>query len=386
MNFLGNPDINRLAIHTALIQVAGGLSAVFLAAFFLRAGLTPAEIFLTFAATLVLRFFVRIALPGLVQTIGYRNTFLLGALLFAGKFPVLAVFDGSFVRLTWYILAEAISGTLYWTCYHAFFAALGDPEARGAQVGVRALLSTIAAIATPAIGGVLFASVGAWASFGGAALVSLIAILPLLSLSEPIVPPAPPKEAFRAVREGVWLFATDGFVTSIAAFSWDIISFISFGERYDVFGGVLATASLAGALGGLAFGRFIDAGHGARAVWINAIIMSAVLLLKAACVGSAPAIAIATVIANLFSGFYVPVLMTAIYNDGKAAACTLRFHVMAEAGWDVGGTIGCLLAALAWGVGVAPAIILLMALIGIFPQAWLAARRYRAHAAFAKAF
>jgi hypothetical protein len=52
----------------------------------------------------------------------------------------------------------------------------------------------------------------------------------------------------------------------------------------------------------------------------------------------------------------------------------------------VGGTIGCLLAALAWGVGVAPAIILLMALIGIFPQAWLAARRYRAHAAFAKAF
>jgi MFS family permease len=384
MNFLANRDINRLAVHSALAQVAAGLSAVFIAAFFLREGLTPSQIFLVFAATLMLRFFIRLALPELVNRIGFRNTFLLGALLFAGKFPILAVFDGSFVRLAWYIVAEAVSGTLYWTCYHAFFAALGDPEARGAQVGARGLLSTVAAIATPAVGGVLFATVGPWASFGGATLVSLVAIVPLLSLNEPKVPPAPPKEAFQVVREGVWLFATDGFVTSIAAFTWDIISFVSYGERYDVFGGVLALASLAGAIGGLAFGRFIDAGHAERAVWINAIVFSIVLVMKAACVGSAATIAAATIVSNLFGGFYIPVLMTAIYNDGKAAACTLRFHIMAEAGWDVGGTIACLLAALAWATSVPPAAILLIALLGVIPQAWLAARRYRAHAAFAK--
>jgi MFS transporter, DHA1 family, inner membrane transport protein len=380
MNFFANRDINRLAVHTALTQVAFGLSTVFLAAFLLRAGLTPSEIFLVFAATLVLRFFIRLALPDLVRRIGFRNTFILGAVLCAGKYPILAAVDGSYVRLAWYILAEAVSGTLYWTCYHAFFAALGDPEARGAQVGARGLLSTIAAIAAPAIGGVLLASIGPWASFGAAALVSGLAILPLLSLHEPVVPPAPPKEAFQAVREGVWLFATDGFVTSIAAFTWDIISFVSFSERYDVFGGVLAAASVTGAIGGMAFGRLIDAGHGPRAVWINAAVLTIVLLIKSSCAYSPAAIAGATIVANLFSGFYLPVLMTAIYNDGKAAACTLRFHVMAEAGWDVGGSVGCLIAALAWSVGTPPALILLLALIGVVPQAWLATRRYRAHA------
>jgi hypothetical protein len=139
-------------------------------------------------------------------------------------------------------------------------------------------------------------------------------------------------------------------------------------------------ASLAGALGGMAFGRFIDDGYGARAVLINAVLLAGLLLLKAASVGSAPAVAIATIAANLFGGFYVPVLMTAVYNDAKATACTLRFHVIAEAGWDIGGTIACFTAALAFTAGFAPATILLMALLGILPQTWLARRRYRSHA------
>lgn len=380
MSFFSNRNINKLALHTALHQTALGLSLVFFAAFMLRAGLSPSQVFLVIAAILIMRFFVRTAVPGVVQRIGFRNALILGSLLSAVEFLILASYDGSNVRLFLFIAADAVCGALYWTCYHAFFAALGDPEARGAQLGARGLLSTIATVAAPAVGGVLLVSFGPWASFGAAAVTSVAAVVPLLSIREPIVPTAPPIEAFRAVREGILLFATDGFMTCISAFAWDIISFVSFGERYDIFGGVLALASLAGALAGLAFGRLIDAGYGARAVWINAVVFTFLLLLKAACVGSAPAIALASIIANLLGGLYLPVLMTAVYNDGKSAACTLRFHVMAEAGWDVGGTIACVCAAIAWASGVRPAAILLFALIGVLPQAWLAVRRYRVHA------
>ncbi|MBO0758842.1 MAG: hypothetical protein J2P54_23595, partial [Bradyrhizobiaceae bacterium] len=348
--------------------------------FMLRAGLSPSEIFLVIAAILVLRFFVRTAVPGFVQRIGLRNALILGSLLSGVEFLILASFDGSSVRLFAFVVADALCSALYWTCYHALYAALGDPEARGAQVGARGLLSTIATVAAPAVGGVLLVAFGPWASFGAAAVTSVAAVVPLLSIREPIVLSAPPIGAFRAVREGILLFATDGFVTSISAFAWEIISFVSFGERYDVFGGVLAVASLAGALAGMAFGRFIDTGHGARAVWINAAAITILLLLKAACVGSAPAIAVASIIANLLGGLYLPVLMTAVYNDGKRAACTLRFHVMAEAGWDVGGTIACVCAAIAWAGGVRPAAILLFAVVGVLPQTWLALRRYREHA------
>jgi hypothetical protein len=381
MSFFGNQDVNKLALHTALHQAALGLSLVFFAAFMLRAGLSPSQVFLVIAAILILRFFVRTAVPGVVQRIGFRNALILGSLLFAIEFLILASYDGSNVRLFSFIVADALCSSLYWTCYHAFFAALGDSEARGAQLGARGLLSTIAAVAAPAVGGILLVSFGPWASFGAAAVTSVVAVVPLLSIREPVVPSAPPFGAFRAVREGILLFGTDGFVTCISAFAWDIISFVSFGERYDVFGGVLALSSLAGALAGMAFGRFIDAGHGARAVWINAVVITVLLLLKAACVGSAPAIAVASIIANLLGGLYLPVLMTAVYNDGKLAACTLRFSMLAEAGWDIGGTIACVCAAIAWAGGVRPAAILLFALVGVLPQTWLALRRYREHAA-----
>jgi MFS transporter, DHA1 family, inner membrane transport protein len=381
MSFFSNQDVNKLGLHTALHQAALGLSLVFFAAFMLRAGLSPSQVFLVIAAILILRFFVRVAVPDVVQRVGFRNALILGSVLFAVEFLILASYDGSNVRLFSFIAADAVCSALYWTCYHAFYAALGDAEARGAQLGARGLLSTIAAVAAPAVGGVLLVSFGPWASFGAAAATSIVAVVPLLSIREPILPSAPPIGAFRTVREGILLFATDGFVTCISAFAWDIISFVSFGERYDVFGGVLALASLAGALAGMAFGRFIDAGHGARAVWINAVAITVLPLLKAACVGSAPAIAVASIIANLLGGLYLPVLMTAVYNDGKLAACTLRFHMMAEAGWDVGGTIACVCAAIAWAGGVPPAAILLFPLVGVLPQTWLALRRYRVHAA-----
>jgi MFS transporter, DHA1 family, inner membrane transport protein len=108
--------------------------------------------------------------------------------------------------------------------------------------------------------------------------------------------------------------------------------------------------------------------------------LTAVVLLKAAAVGSAPAVAIATIVANVVAGLYLPVLMTAIYNDAKATACALRFHIIAEAGWDVGGTLGCVVAATALTAGATPAVVLLFAVVGIVPQALLARRRYREHA------
>jgi MFS transporter, DHA1 family, inner membrane transport protein len=53
------------------------------------------------------------------------------------------------------------------------------------------------------------------------------------------------------------------------------------GARYDAFGGTPAAAALAGALGGLALGHFIDRGHARRATWINAATLGGTLMAKA---------------------------------------------------------------------------------------------------------
>jgi DHA1 family inner membrane transport protein len=57
--------------------------------------------------------------------------------------------------------------------------------------------------------------------------------------------------------------------------------------------------------------------------------------------------------------------MTAVYTLAKRSPCTLRFHVATEGGWDVGGAVGLLAAALAIGVGAPLSASILLSLAGI---------------------
>ena len=89
----------------------------------------------------------------------------------------------------------------YWTCYHAFFAALGDVEHRGSQLGARQALSALAGILGPAAGGAMLAAFGAWTAFGAAAIVTIAAAIPLRAVAEPrILRVAPPQGLSRGTH------------------------------------------------------------------------------------------------------------------------------------------------------------------------------------------
>jgi hypothetical protein len=47
----------------------------------------------------------------------------------------------------------------------------------------------------------------------------------------------------------------------------------------------------------------------------------------------------------VLGGLHIQTLMSALYNEAKAAPCPLRFQFAAEGGWDAGGTLSCLVAA-----------------------------------------
>ena len=57
--------------------------------------------------------------------------------------------------------------------------------------------------------------------------------------------------------------------------------------------------------------------------------------------------------------------MTAVYTMAKRSPCTLRFHVATEGGWDVGGAMGLLAAALATRLGVGLWASILQSLAGV---------------------
>ncbi|HYL32322.1 MAG TPA: MFS transporter [Stellaceae bacterium] len=375
--FFANRAVNRLAIHTALQQLAWCMSGAFFGVYLLRAGLAPSVLFLASAGVLLLRFMMRPLVLLIAPRIGLRTTLVIGTLLTALQYPAVGLVHGADATLILFCLIGALAGVFYWPCYHTFFAALGDREYRGSQVGVRQVLMGVAAVAGPAAGGVMLARFGPWVAFGTAAAVQVFAALPLFAVREPLLARRPPRGAYAASWSGVRLFAADGWMLAGASLAWDITMFRALQSRFDQFGGVLALAALAGALGSVVLGRFIDLGHARRVIAFNAAMLCTGVLLRTFVTLTPAAVISVALVTTALGGMYVPVLMTAFYNASKVSPCPFRFQFAAEGGWDFGGAGVSLIAAMLCATGVAPQTTIFLALPAVLAQAWLLARVYR---------
>jgi MFS family permease len=371
MTLFTNRDLNRLAVHSTLHQLAWAISSAFSAVFLLRQGLSPATIFLCLAAIIAARFAVRSAVLATVRAIGLRATLIIGTLLYGAQNPLLALVHGPGATLVTYCAVAALAQAFYWTSYHAMFATIGEAASRGSQVGWRELLVGVSGIVGPAVSGLMLTVAGPGAAFGAAGVIELGAIVPLIGMIEPPRTPLAPPGAFIFYRRGALLLGSDGWIFNISAWAWGLIMFRGLDARYDVFGGTLAAAALAGALGGMVLGRFIDKGHARRAVWINAVTLAGALIAKTVCGSSAVTIVAVAVGTTALGGLYVPSLMTAIYNEAKASGSPLRFHFAAEIGWDVSGSLACLTAAAMCATGVSLQAVIALALPMVAVQALL---------------
>jgi hypothetical protein len=262
--------------------------------------------------------------------------------------------------LVLYCSLSALGQVFYWTSYHAYFAAVGDAELRGSQVGDREALGALAGILGPAAGGIVLAGFGPWPAFLAAFAIESAAIVPLLRVSEPPFAREVPGSLYDAGKSGIWLFFSDGWITSNSATAWSIVMFRAAGARFDTFGGLLAAAALAGALSGMLLGRFIDRGHALRLTQVNAAILAATLALKAICgEGPIPVIVVA-ICTTMLGGLYIPT--PEVYNEAKASVCPLRFQFAAEGGWDAGGTLACLVSAAICAAGLPLQLVILIAI------------------------
>ena len=234
--------------------------------------------------------------------------------------------------------------------YHAYFAALGDDDLRGQQIGVREAIAAVVGIASPLLTGWMLVAFGPRVAFGATSGITALAALPLLWAPNVKVGRQMPG-AFRAAVSGMLLFVADGWVGAGYVFVWQIALFVSLDESLLAYSGALAVAALVGAIGGLTLGRHIDAGRGKQAVWYAFGTFALIVALRAVATGNATVAVLANALGAFGECLYIPTLMTAVYTMAKHSPCALRFHVVTEGGWDVGGATGLLAAALATGLG-----------------------------------
>jgi MFS transporter len=342
--FFRNDTVNLLNLHYGIHSLALSGGGAFLIAYLLRAGISAPAVLVALACILIGRFVLRPFVLAPARRIGLKPLVIAGAVVTGLQYPFLAEVHGVGWELLALCATSSLGDTVYWTCYHAYFAALGDADHRGQQVGVREAVAEIVGIAGPLATGWTLTVFGPRAAFDGMAAVLVLGALPLFGTPNvPVVDKAP--HAFRAAVPGVLMFMSDGWIAAGTFFIWQIALFLALGESFTAYGGAMALAALAGAAGGMLLGRFIDTGHGRRAVWLAAGSLAAVTGLRAASTMD-PVLAVAANAAGaVVPALYMPTMMTAIYNQAKVSPCVLRFHIATEGGWDAGASSGCLIAA-----------------------------------------
>jgi MFS transporter, DHA1 family, inner membrane transport protein len=378
MAFFHNRTVNLLNLHYWITSVALGGGGAFWSVYLLKAGLSVPGVLLMSAITFALRLILRSFLLLLGVRVGLRWLVVIGTILMGISFPFLTPVQGVGWPLVWLVVVTALADTVYWPSYHAYFAALGDEEHRGQQLGIREAISALLGIVSPLVAGWLLVSFGPRVAFFTTGIIEALAALPLLWTPDvPIARRAP--GAFRAALSGAMLFVGDGWVSSGYFVVWQLALFITLGQNYLTYGGALAVAALVGAVGGLVLGRYIDSGRGGQAVWVSLGLLSLVILLRAG-VQDHPVLAVAAnAMGALVGCLYVPTMMTAVYNQAKRSPCVLRFHIAAEGGWDVGVASGLSLAAAVTWYGGSLSLTILMALIGAVFVFILLQRYYAAH-------
>jgi hypothetical protein len=378
MAFFRNTAVNLLNLHYGIFAIVTTGGGAFICVYLLKAGVSAPGVLAAMAVILLARFLIRPMVVPLAVRFGLKRLVILGTVLMATQFPVLAEVHGANLALYGYILAGAIADTVYWSSYHAFFAVLGDAEHRGHQLGMREAISAVVGIVSPIAMGWVLVAFGPRTAFGASAAAAVLAALPLLWTPKIEVAREAPG-AFRAAWPGVKIFLTDGWMGSGLVFVWQLALFVSLGENYLHFGGALALAALVGAIAGLFLGRYIDSGGGIRALLVATGGLAAVILLRAASSGHPVLAVAANALANVGNCLYIPVEMTAVYNLAKRSPCTLRFHVATEGAWDVGGGSASLIAAGMLWAGLPISAALLLPLVGLVTGFVLLRRYYTEH-------
>lgn len=363
MAFFRNNTVNLLNLHYGVHALALSGGGAFFAAFLLKAGVPAHAVLTAMAAILIGRFLVRPAILPLGRRFGLRPLVIAGTIITALQYPLLAEVQGVGWPLVLLCAFASLGDTFYWTAYHAYFASLGDAEHRGHQISAREAASAMVGIAAPLLTGWALVTLGPQFAFGATCVVLMLSALPLFwTPNVEIADQAP--GAIRAAWTGVLLFAADGWTAMGYAFVWQIALFISLKQDFAAFGGAMALAATVGAIAGLFLGKFIDAGHGRRAVWISCGVMALTILARTLAYQHPATAILAHAAGAIVVALYTPTMMTAVYNLSKGSPCVLRFHIAAEGGWDAGGATGCLVAAgLIW-AGAPLSIAIAAALIG----------------------
>lgn len=350
MGFFKNKTFNLIYGHSALQAVAMHGGEAFAFVYLLKAGISVPIVLSCIGLMFGSRLIFRNAVLPVAKRIGLRQALILGIVVEAATYPLLSQITETGPLLVAYLTLWAISSSFYWTTYHAYVALIGNSEHSGSQVGGIEFIGMMIGIVAPLASGLLLTFLGPLTAFsiigvGMAASAIPIAFGPNLQVAADAMFPKEAKQlAWKA------MFA-DGIRSGSFHFTWLIAMFITLNSNFAAYGGALAFAGIVGAVMALFVGKSIDVGQGKRALQFSVGLLAIAVLCRAFGYSAVWSAVLANAAAAVAWPSYATAFNSKVYNMSRQSACPLRFHIIAEGGWDAGTATGCLLSAVAiyWG-------------------------------------
>lgn len=344
MGFFKNKTFNLIYMHSALQAVAMHGGEAFAFVYLLKAGIAVPVVLLSIGLMFGSRVIFRNAVLPVAKRIGLRKAFLLGILVEASTYPLLALINDVGPMLLLYLTLWAISSSFYWTTFHAYVALIGNTEHSGSQVGGIAFIAAITGILAPLASGLLLTFTTPTITFGIVGLAMAASAIPIFYGPDIAISPVAevPPNAKKIAR--LAMFA-DGIRSGCFHFTWLIALFITLKSNFMSFGGTLALAGVVGAVMGLFIGKSIDLGKGKRALLIGVSALAVAVICRAFGYDAIWTAVLANAVAAVIWPVYETAFSSRMYNLARQSPCPLRYHITAEGGWDAGTASGCLFSA-----------------------------------------
>src|SRR5215469_14650820 len=179
MAFLHNRTVNLINLHYIIGSIAINGGGAFFCVYFLQSGFSVAGALIALAGIFALRFLIRSFLLPFAIRAGLRLLLIIGTVLMGVTYFFLAHLNGANWSLFWLIVVSALADSVYWPSYHAYFAALGDEEHRGQQVGLREGVTAVVGILSPLAAGWLLVTFGPRVAFYATSVAQALAAIPI---------------------------------------------------------------------------------------------------------------------------------------------------------------------------------------------------------------
>ena len=262
MSYLGNSNINKLNLNASILKLVDSVAWIFGPLYFYELGYEIYQVLIIAVCYSITRIAFRISSLYFIRKFSLRTILAIGCL---GKCAAPLIFiqigeNPNMIAL--YVLLGGMCGSIYWTCYHIFYAVSGDDSARGRQVAVAMALSSLVSALYPFISAVFIEKYGFVSYFYIMIPLAISGVTSILWCKD--IKITPPEINYKNIRKQFATFGAKSHSASVLGWdaffpTWIFMVYFAVGDMSE-FGLILTIGILAKAIIELMLGKFFDKG------------------------------------------------------------------------------------------------------------------------------